>query len=146
MNHGISGGFGRNQEFRRGVMGVYYGGNGHLRVRAIADGQYLLRSGNTIVGGPGGGGGSGEGVNVTVDFGATFTDKAQAVVTGEAWVAAGSSLTANVVCPVGTDPDEMYLLNFRTVISDKVVGDGFTITVYTEAEAKGTYTVNCVGV
>ncbi len=85
-------------------------------------------------------------VAVTVDFGASFTDKAQTVVTGQAWVAAGSEIIGQVLAPAGTDPDEMRLLEVRVVISDIVAGVGFTVTAYSETEAQGVYTVACIGV
>lgn len=91
-------------------------------------------------------GGSGNAVNVVCDFGASFTDKAQTVVTGEAWVTGTSVLNAEVLTNSGTDPDEMFLLGIRAVVSDIVPGDGFTITLYSEAEARGTYTVMVSGV
>jgi hypothetical protein len=94
----------------------------------------------------GGTSGGGNSVTVTVDFGASFTDKAQTVVTGQAWVAAGTELVGNVFTPAGTDPDEMYLLGMRVEISDIVAGVGFTVTVYSETEAKGTYNVHVIGV
>ena len=84
-------------------------------------------------------------IRATVDFGAGWSDKAQTVVTGQTWVTANSELTAQVLTPSGTDPDEMYLLGMRVEISDIVAGDGFTVTVYSEAEASGTYTVMVVG-
>lgn len=93
-----------------------------------------------------GGGGSGNSVTATVDFGASFSDKAQLIVTGQTWVTVNSEIVAHVKTPSGTDPDEMYLINPEVVISDLVAGTGFTVTVYTEAEAKGTYDVMCIGV
>ena len=95
---------------------------------------------------PSGGGGSGNSVTVDVDFGSTFTDKAVAVVTGQSWVTSTSEITCHVLCPTGSDPDEMYLLNIRPVISDLVNSTGFTITLYSEQEAKGIYKVMCIGV
>jgi hypothetical protein len=85
-------------------------------------------------------------VSVSCDFGVSFTDKAQTVVTGQTWVAADSEIVAHVKTGSSVDPDEMYLLNLRTVISDLVAGDGFTLTLYSEPEAKGTYSVMCIGV
>lgn len=85
-------------------------------------------------------------VTVSCDFGASFTDKAQTVVTGQTWVTVNSEITATVLTPSGTDPDEMYLLGLRPVVSDLVAGTGFTVTLYSETEAKGTYSVMCVGV
>lgn len=81
----------------------------------------------------------------TVDFGSTFTDEASVVVTGQSWVTATSSIIPQVVAGASDDPDEMYLLDFRPVISARVNGVGFTITLYTETEAKGTYDVMCIG-
>lgn len=91
-------------------------------------------------------GGSGNSVTVACDFGASFTDKAQTVVTGQTWVAAGSEIVAHVLTPTGVDPDEMRLLDLRPVISDLVAGTGFTLTLYSEPEAKGSYSVMCIGV
>lgn len=88
----------------------------------------------------------GNSVAVTCDFGASFTDKAQTVVTGQTWVTASSEITAQVLTPSGTDPDEIRLLDLRPVISDLVAGTGFTVTLYSEPEAKGSYTVMCIGV
>ena len=82
---------------------------------------------------------------VTADFGAGWSDKAQTVVTGQTWVTANSELAAQVLTPSGTDPDEMYLLGMRVEISDIVAGTGFTVTVYSEAEASGTYSVMVTG-
>lgn len=84
-------------------------------------------------------------LRVTVDFGAGWSDKAQTVVTGETWVTAASEITAQVLTPSGTDPDEMYLLGMRVEISNIVAGTGFTVTAYAEAEATGTYTVMVIG-
>lgn len=84
-------------------------------------------------------------VTAEVDFGATFADKAQIVVTGQAWVTANSNIVANILCPSGTDPDELYLIDFKTVVSNLVPGVGFTVTVYTTPQAKGAYEVMCLG-
>ena len=89
---------------------------------------------------------SGNAVAVSIDFGSSFTDKAQTVVTGQTWVTSGSIITAQVLTPTGTDPAEMYLLDIKAVISDRVNGDGFTVTLYSQPEAKGVYSVMCLGV
>jgi hypothetical protein len=91
-------------------------------------------------------GGSGNAVVVDVDFGSTFTDKAQVVVTGQSWVTTTSSISCQVLCPVTSDPDELYLLNIRPIVSSLVNATGFTLTLYSEQEAKGIYKVMCVGV
>ncbi len=82
----------------------------------------------------------------TLDFGSSYTDKAQLVVTGQPWVTTSSEITAQVLTPSGVDPDELRLLDLKPVISDLVAGVGFTITLYSETEAKGTYNVMCIGV
>ncbi len=91
-------------------------------------------------------GGSGNSVTVDVDFGASFTDKAQVVVTGQTWVTTTSEIICQVLCPSDSDPDELYMLNIRPVVSSLVNGTGFTLTLYSEQEAKGIYKVMCVGV
>jgi hypothetical protein len=92
------------------------------------------------------GGGSGNSVTTTLAFGASFTDKAQTVVTGQAWVTSTSEIVAQVRTPAGVDPDEMRLLDFEISISDFVVGTGFTVTLYSEPEARNDYEVMCIGV
>jgi hypothetical protein len=82
-------------------------------------------------------------VNVSVDFGANFTDKAQSVVTGQAWVTASSKITTQVL---STNVDESYLIDMKVVISDIVAGVGFTVTVWSQPQARGIYTVMCLGV
>lgn len=91
-------------------------------------------------------GGGGDSVTSVLAFGVSFTDKAQTIVTGQTWVAADSEIVAQVLTPAGVDPDEMRLLDFKPVISDLVAGDGFTVTLYSEPEAKGDYSVMCIGV
>jgi hypothetical protein len=82
-------------------------------------------------------------VNVVVDFGVNFTDKAQTVVTGQTWVTATSKITAQVL---STNVDESYLIDMKVVISDIVAGVGFTVTLWSQPQARGSYTVMCLGV
>jgi hypothetical protein len=91
-------------------------------------------------------GGGGNSTTQTVDFGSSFTDKAQVVVTGQSWVTTTSEIVAHMKTPSTVDPDEIRLLDFEIVISDLVNGVGFTITVYSEPEATGTYEIMCIGV
>lgn len=84
-------------------------------------------------------------VAASLAFGASFTDKAETVVTGQTWVTANTRISAQVLTPTGTDPDEMYLLDLRPVVSSISAGNGWTVTLYTQPEARGTYTVMCVG-
>jgi len=91
-------------------------------------------------------GGGGNSVTTTLAFGASFTDKAQTVVTGQAWVTSTSEISVTVKTPSGVDPDEMRLLDFKPVVSDLVAGTGFTVTLYSEPEAKGDYDIMCIGI
>jgi ribosomal protein L35AE/L33A len=118
----------------KGVVGASGGGTTNF-----------LRADGTWAAPPSGGGG-GNAVVVDVDFGSSFTDKAQVVVTGQSWVTATSSISCQVLCPTGSDPDELYLLNIKPVVSSLVDSTGFTLTLYSEQEAKGIYKVMCVGV
>jgi hypothetical protein len=92
------------------------------------------------------GGGSVGSVTSTVDFGSTFTDSAQVVVTGQSWVTLSSKISTQVLCGVGVDPLEIALLDFKIVVSDLVAGVGFTLTAYSMPQARGTYSIMCVGV
>jgi len=40
----------------------------------------------------------------------------------------------------------MRLLDFKPVVSDLVAGTGFTVTLYSEPEAKGDYDIMCIGI
>lgn len=82
---------------------------------------------------------------VTCSFGVSFTDKAQTVVTGITWADKAKALSALVITPDGVDPDEMYLLDIEPVVSDVVSGTGFTVTLYSQPEAKGDYDVLILG-
>jgi len=106
--------------------------------------KFLRADGTWVV--PSSGSPGGNAVSVAVDFGSSFTDKASTVVVGQSWVTSSSVIVATVPSPPGVDPDELYLLNIRPVISDLIDGVGFTVTLYSEAEAKGIYNVNCMGV
>lgn len=85
-------------------------------------------------------------VTVTVDFGASFTGKTSLVVTGQTWVTAASAIVVSSKVPAGTDPDELYLIDFRWYVSDIVAGAGFTLTVYSSPEARGMYDFMCIGI
>jgi hypothetical protein len=60
-------------------------------------------------------------------------------------VAAGSEIVATVLAAAGT-VEECALMQFSAVVNTLVAGTGFTLSVYTPTEAKGTYTFSCVGV
>lgn len=82
---------------------------------------------------------------VIVNFGPDFTDKASATVTGQTWVTANSCIVPQAVVAAGVDPDEMYLLDLKPQISNRVAGVGFTLTVYSQPEARGGYSFMCIG-
>ncbi len=84
-------------------------------------------------------------LTVEVDFGETFTDKVVVVVTGQTWVTATSEILAHLMTPAGVDPDELRLLDLKPIISARVVGVGFTLTVFSENEARGTYDFSVIG-
>lgn len=90
-------------------------------------------------------GGGGNGVDVTVDFGSSFTHYAETVVTGETWVTSTSKIVATPKASDGSGI-EAAILSFQPCVGNLVNGDGFTLRVYTPVEAKGTYTFTCVGV
>ena len=79
----------------------------------------------------------------SVDFGASFTDRATLVVTGLTWVTASSNIVAQILT---TNVDEAQLLGMSVTISDIVAGTGYTVTIYSNAEAKGVYSVMTIGV
>lgn len=113
-----------------------------------ADGDSLTYDSETGAWSSGAGGPAAAGNSVTaaMSFGVNFTDKAETVVTGQTWVKADTEIVAQVLTPAGVDPDEIRLLDFKPVISNLVVGTGFTVTLYSEPEAKGSYSVMCIGV
>lgn len=90
----------------------------------------------------GGGGTTLQKVDVVLDFGASFSDRAQTVVTGETWVSSSSALW---VSQISGNVDESILLDMKFYTSDIVDGVGFTLSGYSQPEAKGTYTITVIG-
>lgn len=88
------------------------------------------------------GGSGGNATTASVDFGASFTDKATTTVS-EAWVTATSNIVVHIL--PSADVDEMYLLDIKPVVSNRTVGS-FDLTLYSEPEARGVYEVMCIGV
>lgn len=115
-----------------------------LTIGTINDGEYLKRVGSTLVSGTPAGG-SGNAVDVTVDFGASFSHYATATVTGQTWVTGTSKIVATVKA-AANKAMETAIFQFAATVSDLVVGTGFTLSVFTPVRAKGTYTFSCVGV
>lgn len=92
---------------------------------------------------PSAGGNSG---TATLDFGATMTDAASVVVTGQAWVTAGSEIHAYFMgastADNNADDHEHAAHTCVLVVRDLVVGDGFTISAYARDDfAAGQFTV-----
>jgi len=85
----------------------------------------------------------GNSVLTTCAFGASFTDRAATVVTGQTWVGASSCIIPSILT---TNIDEAQLLDMSVIISDLVVGVGFTVTALCENEARGNYSIMCLGV
>ena len=57
-----------------------------------------------------------------------------------------SCLTVTPLVDTGQTADELRLLDFGWAIENLVTGTGFDLTVWTESEAKGTYTFFVTGV
>jgi hypothetical protein len=89
--------------------------------------------------------GGGNGVEVTVSFGASFTEYASTVVTGQAWVT-GTSKIVVTASSTAAEAQDALLHGFRFAVTDLVVGNGFTLHVHAPVEAKGDYTFFCIGV
>jgi hypothetical protein len=107
----------------------------------------FLRADGTFAPPPGGGGGSTvEKVTVVVDFGTTFTDRADTVVTGLSWVTGAHVLTPVLRPSAGVDADEIRLLEMSALITNVVDGVGFTLVATTTPEARGPYTFLVTGV
>jgi hypothetical protein len=111
-----------------------------------------LTTGTIYFGGPNGesivaasGGSTVQAFSVDVNFGSLFTNYKQHVVTGLTWI---TPTTKIVITPytASNNADEIAVVDFSFVVSDIVPGTGFTLTIYTEVEVKGTYTFNCLGV
>jgi len=88
--------------------------------------------------------GSANSVSVSVDFGSSFTNYAETAVTGQTWVAADSEIVATPLC-TGSDYMEYAVLGFKHVVHSLVAGDGFTLGVFTDVQAKGTYNFAVMG-
>ena len=124
---------------------------GSLAVGELAintgDGKlYSKMANNTVIqmNSPPGSGGA-QGTIVSVNFGNTWSQKAQTVVTGQSWVSTALPMTASILPPAGVDPDEMFMLDMKAIISNVVNGVGFTLTLFSEPEAINSYSVMVVG-
>jgi hypothetical protein len=98
----------------------------------------------TIAGGGGGGNSTEVSINLGTDGGLYYS----ATVTGQAWVAADSEI---VCTPFGTTADgqtveTVAVSAVHATVSDRVVGTGFNLNVYSPHGATGTYRFHCLGV
>jgi hypothetical protein len=94
---------------------------------------------------PGGGGGNSVEVTLALNAGAGFYST---TVTGQAWVASGSEI---VCTPFGTTadgltPEAIAIGALQVSTSDRVVGTGFNLNVYSPNGLEGTIRAHCVGV
>jgi hypothetical protein len=117
------------------------------RTGAFTSGQSLVFNGSAIVGGSGGGANFG---TSTIDFGSDFTDSGSVVVTGQTWVTSGSHIRAWVQDDSTADSSasehEFLAASSTFVITDRVVGVGFTIHAYPDPGfAQGDFTVHWEG-
>ena len=99
---------------------------------------------SSFIGGSSSGGASG--ATCTLNFGAFDTDAA-VVVTGQAWVLAGSRLAVSLY---GTtedhlSPEEGVIEQITVSVGDIVAGTGFTVYGAAPNGTTGTYTAHVVG-
>jgi len=83
----------------------------------------------------------------TVDFGATPSDMATVVVTGQAWVGFSSIIVA-MVADSSSDhlsAEEQLIEQLHVTTSDLVLATGFTIRVHAPNKTTGQYKVNWMG-
>jgi hypothetical protein len=98
-----------------------------------------LQAGDVISGVPSG--------QVTVDFTATPTDMATAVVTGQDWVGF-SSLIVAMVADSSSDHlsgEDQLLEQLHVTVTDLVLSTGFTIRVHAPNKTTGQYKINWIG-
>jgi hypothetical protein len=96
-----------------------------------------------------GGGGSVTSGTSTVSFGATETNEAQLVVTGQTGILAGSKVTASIGTTATSDytaNDHKYLGSMGVSVTSGAVvaGTGFTIYVRSYQKIKGDISINWV--
>lgn len=96
-------------------------------------------------------GGGANSVEVIVDFGATGNTNVSTVVTGQAWVAAGSEISCAPTLVATADriegAEDAVLEGITVAAHSRVVGTGFTVTAGAAlGRAIGKYAVHCLGV
>jgi hypothetical protein len=106
-------------------------------------GDLLSVNGATIIPGSAGG----RFGTAVIDFGATFTDTASAVIIGQTWVTASSAIRAWMMADVTADSTaeehESLAATCELEILSRIAGTGFTINAYSEAGfCKGQFTVH----
>lgn len=103
--------------------------------------------GETVCTISGGGGGSANVVEVSVPLGTSGGLVFSTTVTGQAWVTATSSIACT---PLGVTTDGQTVetvaaSGVQPIVSNRVVGTGFTLNVYSPHGASGTYRFGCTG-
>lgn len=94
-----------------------------------------------------GGGGSSNFIEVSVSLSTEGGLVYTATITGQAWVTGTSIIVCN---PFATSADgqtleTVYASNVQPVISNRVAGTGFDLSIFTPYGATGTYRFHCVG-
>jgi hypothetical protein len=115
----------------------------------VTIGANITFSGGTLSASGGGGGGSVTSGTSTVAFGATATNEAQLVVTGQTGILAGSKVTASIGTTATADytaDDHKYMgaIGVHVTTGDVVAGTGFTIFVRSYQKMKGDISINWV--
>jgi hypothetical protein len=95
-------------------------------------------------------GGSGNTLSATVDFGASGSNHVKTVVTGQAWVGAGSIIVCSPTGFATADrPDgaeDAAIEGLTVAISERVAGTGFTLnTTPNSGNAIGKFLIHCTG-
>lgn len=94
------------------------------------------------------GGGAGNFVETSVTFDSSGNGIGATVVTGQAWVTAGSNIICSVFNKgtVSNNTTEVYqMAAIGSVVSARVVGTGFTISAYSPNGASGQFFFHCTG-
>jgi len=93
------------------------------------------------------GGGSANVVEVSLNLGTAMGLYYSTVVTGQAWVTAASTIVCSLlgVTTDGQTVETVAVSGVQPSISDRVVGTGFNLNVYSPNGATGIYRFGCIG-
>jgi hypothetical protein len=127
--------------------GLRIGGIDRRSGGAWSNGDLLAVQDGTIVAGSG----SGHFGTATIDFGATYVDTGEVVVTGQAWVTGSSHLQSwmqgdDSTADSSASEHEFLAASSVFIVTDRVVGVGFTVRAFVEpGYAQGDFTVHWEG-